>query len=251
MEDRQVKRIESFIRRKVKEAGAKGVVIGLSGGVDSALVATLCTRALGKGKVKVLIMPESDTSSSDNINDAKKVAKLLGVECQVIDFSPVYGEFKKTIPIFKDGAFIPNGNLKARIRMSILYYFANRDNLLVAGTGNKSELMMGYFTRYGDGGVDFLPIGRLYKTEVKELAEKLGVPSGIIGKKPSPCLWVGQTAEGELGIGYDRLDIILKGVGRKSDARIAAGAGIGRRVVKRVRKRIKLMEFKRKMPEVA
>jgi len=251
MESSRVKRIENFIRRKVKEAGAKGVVIGLSGGVDSAVVATLCARALGKGKVKVLIMPESDTASADNINDAKKVAKLLGVDCQVIDFSPVYRKFKKSLPIFKEGALIQNGNLKARIRMCLLYYFANRDNLLVAGTGNRSEIRMGYFTRYGDGGVDFLPVGGLYKNEVKKLAGKLGVPEGIIEKKPSPGLWVGQTAEGELGIEYGRLDIILKGIGRKSDARLAAEAGVGREEIKKVRERIKLMEFKSKMPEVA
>jgi len=251
MEDKRIRSIENFIRRKVKEAGAKGVVIGLSGGVDSAVVATLCARALGKGKVKVLIMPESDTASAGNINDAKKVANLLGVDFQVIDFNSVYREFKKILPIFKESALIPNGNLKARIRMCMLYYFANRNNLLVAGTGNRSEIVMGYFTRYGDGGVDFLPIGKLYKNEVKKLAGKLGVPKEIIERKPSPCLWVGQTAEGELGMDYGKLDIILKGVVRKSDAKLAAEAGVGRGEVKRIKERIKLMEFKSKMPEVA
>ncbi len=247
----QVRRTESFIRRKVREAGAKGVVVGISGGIDSAVVATLCTRALGKKRVTALIMPESETTGKTDMEDAVKLAKRLGVGYYIIDFSSVYKEFKMILPRFGEGARIPNGNLRARIRMCTLYYFSNSRNLLVAGTGNRSELKMGYFTRYGDGGVDFLPIGGLYKTEVRKLAEKLGVPREIIRKKPSPGLWEGQTAEGELGISYSKLDSILMRIGKESDRTIARELGLKESTIRRVRERIKLMEFKCEMPEIA
>jgi len=248
----QVERsIESFISRKVREAGARGVVVGISGGVDSAVVAALCARALGKKRVTALVMPEMESTSKRTIKDAKKVARLLGIECYVIDFSSVYREFKGILPIFSEKALVADGNLRARIRMCILYYFANRRKLLVAGTGDRSELMMGYFTRYGDGGVDFLPIGRLYKTDVRKLALTLGIPLGIVEKKPSPGLWRGQTAEGELGMNYEKLDKILKGIGRKGDAALASELGVKESSIRRVRERIKLMEFKNRMPEVA
>jgi NAD+ synthase len=243
-------RLEGFIRRKVREAGARGIVIGLSGGIDSAVVATLCARAIGAGRVTALIMPERETESKRNTKDAKKVARLLGIKCHVVDFSLVYKEFKRMLP-FRDEALVPNGNLRARIRMCILYYFANSGKLLVAGTGNRSELMMGYFTRYGDGGVDFLPIGGLYKTEVRKLAEELGIPEEIIRKKPSPGLWEGQTAEGELGISYSKLDRILMRIGKGSDKAIAREVGLKESTIRKVKKRIELMEFKCEMPEVA
>jgi NAD+ synthase len=243
--------LQSFIRRKVREAGARGVVVGLSGGVDSAVVATLCAMALGKKRVTALIMPESETTGKRDMEDAVRVAKILNVKYYIIDFSLVYREFKMVLPTFGEGARIPNGNLRARIRMCILYYFANSRNLLVAGTGNRSELKMGYFTRYGDGGVDFLPIGGLYKTEVKRLAEELGVPNEIIRKKPSPNLWEGQTAEGELGISYSKLDRILMRIGKENDRAIARELGLKESTIRKVRERVKLMEFKCKMPEIA
>lgn len=243
--------LEKFIRRKVREAGAGGVVVGLSGGVDSALVATLCTRALGRGRVTALVMPESETTSKRDVEDALRVARHLGVEHYVVDFSCVYKNFKKILPTFKEKARIPNGNLRARIRMCVLYYFSNSRNLLVAGTGNKSELMMGYFTRYGDGGVDFLPIGGLYKTEVRRLAAELGVPKEIIRKKPSPGLWKGQTAEGELGVSYEKLDSILMRVGKESSKSIAKELGLKESTIRKIEKRIKSMKFKCEMPEIA
>ncbi|NYZ76441.1 NAD+ synthase [Candidatus Micrarchaeota archaeon] len=243
--------LEKFIKRKVREAGARGVVVGLSGGIDSAVVATLCTKALGKRRVTALIMPERETTGKREIEDALRVAKHLGVEYYTIDFSSVYTEFKRILPTFEEGARIPNGNLRARIRMCILYYFSNSRNLLVAGTGNRSELKMGYFTRYGDGGVDFLPIGGLYKTEVRKLAEELGVPKEIIKKKPSPGLWEGQTAEGELGVSYGKLDHILMRVSKETDRTIARELGLKESTIRRVRERIKLMKFKCEMPEIA
>lgn len=242
-----VEKIERFIRKKIREAKARGVVVGLSGGVDSAVVTKLCAMALGRKRVLALIMPESETG---NAEDAVEFARAVGVRYRVVDFSNVYKEFKKVIPIFSERDLVANGNLKARIRMCILYYFANRGKLLVAGTGNRSELLMGYFTRYGDGGVDFLPIGRMYKTDVVELAKELKIPQRIIERQPSPGLWRGQTAEGELGIGYEKLDGILRKLNRKTDGEIAGEVGVSKRKVSWVRKRIKLMRFKCEMPEV-
>jgi NAD+ synthase len=243
--------LENFIRRKVREAGARGVVVGISGGIDSAVVATLCTKALGKRRVIALIMPERDTTEKRDAEDAVGLAKHLGVEYYTIDFSSVYKEFKTILPTFGKEERIPNGNLRARIRMCILYYFSNSRNLLVAGTGNRSELKMGYFTRYGDGGVDFLSIGGLYKTEVRKLAERLGVPKEVIKKKPSPGLWEGQTAEGELGISYSKLDRILERIGKENDRVIARELGLKESTIKKVRERVKLMKFKCEMPDIA
>jgi NAD+ synthase len=245
------RRIEKFIRRKVREAGARGAVVGISGGIDSAVVATLCVRALGKRRVTALIMPEIETTGKRDVEDATRLAKHLGVEYYTIDLSQVYKEFKKILPTFEEEERVPNGNLRARIRMCILYYFSNSRNLLVAGTGNRSELKMGYFTRYGDGGVDFLPIGGLYKTEVRKLAEELEISQRIISKKPSPGLWEGQTAEGELGISYSKLDRILERIGKKTDRAIAGELGLKESTIRRVRERIKLMKFKCEIPEIA
>ncbi len=209
--DKVVERIEEFIRRKVDEANAEGVVVAVSGGVDSATVAFLCKRALGSERVFGLILPESGVTSQQDVEDAIEVAKMLGIEYKIIDIADIVKSFLEKVG---EGDRMAVANLKPRIRMTINYYHANSMNRLVAGTGNKSELMVGYFTKYGDGGVDFLPIGDLYKTEVFELARYLGVPEKIITKKPSAGLWVGQTDEDEMGISYAELDEILKAIER-------------------------------------
>ncbi len=204
--DKVAERIEDFIRKRVELAGAEGVVVGISGGVDSATVAFLCARALGKEKVFGTIMPEKGITPEDDVRDAKKVCEILGIEHRVVEISPFIELFRETLG---DDCLIAFANIKPRVRMIVNYFFANKMNRLVAGTGNKSELKMGYFTKYGDGGVDFLPIGDLYKTEVFEFAEYLGVPDEIINKKPSARLWKGQTDEDEMGISYVELDKIL------------------------------------------
>ncbi|MDK2789843.1 MAG: synthase [Methanothermococcus sp.] len=207
-----VSKITKFIREKVEEANANGVVVGLSGGIDSSLVAYLCVKALGKDKVLGVIMPEKNSNPLDK-EHAELVANKLGIEYNISDITEV-------LKAFGAGGYVPtrefdkkaDGNLKPRIRMCILYYFANKRNLLVAGTSNKSEIYMGYGTKYGDLGSDFLTIGNLFKTEVKELAKYLGVPEEIIEKPPSAGLWKGQTDEAELGISYELLDKILMGI---------------------------------------
>ncbi len=201
--------ITVFIRNKVQEAGASGAVIGLSGGIDSALTAYLSVEALGHENVLGILMPEKGLTSQQDIDDALEVVKLLGIDHKIADISEVLQAFSSIIPGFNRTAQFANGNLKARTRMCILYYHANLMNRLVVGTGNKTELLLGYFTKYGDGGVDIEPIGGLYKTQVRELAKIMGVPARIISKIPTAGLWPGQTDEGELGVSYEIADRIL------------------------------------------
>jgi NAD+ synthase len=197
-------KIVSWIKQQVKDSGAKGIVLGLSGGIDSAVVAALTKEAVGKNNLLVLFMPCN--SNPQDLKDAKLVAHRLGLKSKLVDLSAVYNNFLKVLP----GAIsLARGNLKPRLRMSTLYYFANKLNYLVCGTGNKSELMVGYFTKYGDGGVDILPIADLFKRQVRQLARELKIPQGIIIKPPTAGLWNGQTDEGEMGITYNELDNIL------------------------------------------
>ncbi len=202
-------RLVNFIRSKVESAGAKGAVIGLSGGIDSTLTAYLSVEALGAGNVMGILMPEKGLTSKQDIDDALEVAKLLGIEHRIVEISKVLQSFLSIIPDFDKTARSASGNLKARTRMCILYYHANLMNRMVVGTGNKTELLLGYFTKYGDGGVDIEPIGCLYKTQVRDLVRYMGVPARIIDKVPTAGLWQGQTDEGELGVTYEMADKIL------------------------------------------
>jgi NAD+ synthase len=198
--------ISAWIKEKVREAGAEGIVLGLSGGVDSALTAALARKALGD-KVLGLLMPcHSDPT---DLEHGKLVAERFGLETTYVDLGPVFDRLRASLPRGDDMAV---ANLKPRLRMTTLYYFANSRNYLVAGTGNKSELTIGYSTKYGDGGVDILPLGDLLKSQVRELARELGVPQEIIAKPPSAGLWPGQTDEGEMGITYDELDRTISAI---------------------------------------
>lgn len=196
--------IINWIRKKVKETGAKGAVIGLSGGIDSSVVGALLVKALGREKVIGIIMPcESNPKDKDH---ALLVSFRRGIACIVIDLE---NTFKNLTNILPPGNILASSNLKARLRMSTLYFFANLHNYLVIGTANKTELAVGYLTKYGDGGVDIEPIGDLYKKDVVKLAQYLGIPKEIINKPPSAGLWEGQTDEKEMGITYEELDNIL------------------------------------------
>ncbi len=197
-------RIVAWIKKQVKDSQAKGIVLGLSGGIDSAVVAALCKAAVGKANLLLLSLPCN--SQARDFLDAQLVAKRLGLKLKRVDLSGVYNNFLKILPA---GKALAQGNLKPRLRMSTLYYFANQLNYLVCGTGNKSELLVGYFTKYGDGGVDILPIADLFKHQVCKLAQELDIPQSIIAKPPTAGLWQGQTDEGEMGITYRELDDIL------------------------------------------
>jgi NAD+ synthase len=196
-------RISSWIRERVEEAGAEGVVLGISGGIDSAVTAALARMGLGDGVLAVIMPCHSGPS---DVEHARLVAAQLGVETEYVDLAPVFDCLLEALP---PGGRVAVANLKPRLRMATLYYFANSRNYLVVGTGNKSEIKVGYFTKYGDGGVDILPLGDLLKTQVWELARELGIPEEIVSRPPSAGLWEGQTDEGEMGISYDELDRVL------------------------------------------
>lgn len=202
-------KIVAFISSKVSGSVANGAVIGLSGGIDSSLTAYLTVSALGKENVLGLLLPEKSISSKQDIDDAIEVANILGIDYKIIEISPILASFSSAIPVFDSKAKTTNGNLKARTRMCILYYHANLMGGMVVGTGNKTELLLGYFTKYGDGGVDIEPIGDLYKTQVRGLSKYMGIPARMIEKTPTAGLWPGQTDESELGVSYEMADQIL------------------------------------------
>jgi len=212
--DEIASKLQEFIRAKVEEAGARGAVLGVSGGVDSATVLFLAVRALGPDRVRPLIMPDSNVTPQVDVEDAKDLVRLAGAEPHIINIAPIVDVYKSTLPIYEDEEAdrLPLGNLRARIRMCLLYYYANKHNYIVLGTGDRSEILIGYFTKYGDGAVDILPIGILYKTQVRRLAHSLGVPDKVAFKPSSPRLWPGQTAEGELGVPYEEIDLVLHAV---------------------------------------
>ena len=199
--------IENWIRNYVNSAKSKGIVLGLSGGIDSAVTAALSANALGKENVLGLNLPIE--SLSQDFEDAKLVANHLEISFLIADLTSVYNELLKVLPPEIQSNQMAMANIKPRLRMTTIYYIGQSKGYLVGGTGNRSEIAIGYFTKYGDGGVDFEPIGALYKCEVRELAKVLKIPEKIIKKPPSAGLWQGQTDEGEIGMTYDLLDEIL------------------------------------------
>jgi NAD+ synthase len=231
-------RIAEWIRNNVNEAGARGAVVGLSGGVDSSTVAALAKLALGD-KVLGIIMPCH--SEADDTNHARVFAAKFGVKTEHVDLGPVFDRLKQGLP---RGSGLADANIKPRLRMTTLYYFANLHNYVVLGTDNKAELMLGYFTKYGDGGVDLLPIAALCKRDVRELAKELGVPLEIIRKSPSAGLWPGQTDEEEMGVSYDDVDTILEAI-EKGDTR-----GVEPAKLEKIKSMMKSTEHKRRLPEI-
>jgi NAD+ synthase len=200
--------IVGFVRGVFASSGAKGIVVGLSGGIDSAVTASVCVKAIGPEKVTGLLLFEKKTMEGSDSRDAKELARKLQIETLEFPIDEVSDSFLANFPV-KTRDRVTIGNLKARIRMASLYLVANAKNLLVAGTGDRSEDLIGYFTKYGDGGVDFLPIAHLYKTQVKSLGRHLGLPSQILNKPSSPNLWEGHKATDEIPLDYSILDLAL------------------------------------------
>ncbi len=238
----------SFIRNEVKKVGLGRVVVGLSGGVDSSLSAMVAAEALGPKNVLALIMPYK-TSSPDSRKHAEMVARKSNIESLVIDITPQIDAYFERFP---DADNRRRGNKMARERMTILYDHSARWDALVLGTSNKTELLLGYGTLYGDMASAINPLGDLYKTQIWTLAAAVGVPQEIVEKKPSADLWVGQTDEGELGFGYREVDQLLYlMVDQRYSREELIATGFPEQFVDDVTLRIMNSQFKRRLPVIA
>lgn len=234
--------IVNFIKDYVSQAKVAGVILGLSGGIDSSLVAILACEAIGPERVQGIMLPVDTQNDAENIADAVDLAEALQMKHELF-------ELKEAIAAYNSLSLnrVALGNLTARLRMATWYARANHENLLVIGTGNKTEIMIGYFTKYGDGGTDILPIGDLYKENVRSLSRYMGVPKKIIDKVPSAGLWKGQTDEREIGVSYAELDSILYlKLERGMSEEEIAGRSIDKTKVQKVLKMMKDSEHKRK-----
>ena len=242
-----LEKIGKFLVNEVAQRSSSGVIFGLSGGIDSAVIALLCTKFL-KDKSLALIMPDSKITPKKDTEDALNLVDKFGLEYKLIDINPVYKEYSKYIELNP----LALGNLRARIRANILYYYANAKNFLVLGSSDKSEFLIGYFTKFGDGAADLLPIVSLYKTQIRQFAKLIGVPDAIISKKSSPSLWEGHVAESELGVSYEQIDSVLHCIVDKnlSPDETAASTGIEPSVVDKIYKLYKKNEHKRITPTV-
>ncbi len=242
-------RIVTWLRERAESANARGFVFGLSGGIDSAVVARLCQLATPTRVLGVLLPCYSHPQDED---DARLVASAFTIPVARVDLGPTFDALTealhhavKGLPTHVDTVDIkqqlPEANTKPRLRMTSLYFLANSLSYLVAGTGNRSEITLGYYTKYGDGGVDVLPIGGLLKSEVRALGRELGVPERVIEKPPTAGLWVGQTDEAEMGFSYDALEKYLA-EGPKA---------VPDNVAERIERLKKASDHKRAMPPVA
>ena len=240
-------KIERFLTEEVLQRQSSGVIFGLSGGIDSAVIAALCAKPL-KNKSLALVMPDSKVTPRDDTEDALKLVDKLGLDYKLIDISLIHSEYSKYLE--------PNplalGNLRARIRSNILYYYANSKNLLVLGSSDRSEYLIGYFTKYGDGASDLLPTVSLYKTQIREFAKSLCIPDSIISKKSSPSLWQGHLAEEEIGLSYEEVDLILYCIVDKnlSLQETSSLSEIDLAVVNKIHKLYKKSEHKRITPKI-
>ena len=248
--------IVGFIRAQMEQTGFEHIVVGLSGGVDSATVAFLCARAVGPDNLLAVRMPFR-TSSQTSETDALRVVNMLGCRTEKVDITPMVEPMLSVIdvpeqPAAGDVLNVRRGNVMARQRMIVAYDRSAAFDALVAGTSNKTEALLGYGTLHGDMAAAFAPIGDLYKTQLRGVALHLGVPEEILAKPPSADLWPGQTDEGELGRSYDLLDRVLFAlVDRRWTVDRCVTAGLDRDLVAWVARRVAQMEFKRQLPPVA
>lgn len=235
--------IESFLLQQLPKA--KGFVFGLSGGIDSAVIAHICASSF-KDKSLALIMPDSKVSPKEETEDALYTVDRLGLEYKLIDISLIHSQFANVLEPDEKSL----GNLRARIRASLLYYYANLRNYLVIGSSDKSEFLIGYFTKFGDGSADILPIVSLYKTQVRELAKHLKIKDSMIAKKSSPHLWKGHIAEEEIGITYEEIDSILYCMEDKKMTleEIQKATQIEKEKIEKIHQLYKTNEHKRVMP---
>jgi NAD+ synthase len=241
--------MSAWLRDQVRDAGVRGVVLGLSGGIDSAVVARIAQLAIGDNVLGVIMPAHSDPRDEA---DARMVAAHFSLATTVVDLAGPYDalldEAQRALaalpatgaPAHEGANRLALANVKPRLRMTLLYFVANRLNYLVAGTGNRSEIAIGYYTKYGDGGVDVLPLASLAKSQVRALARELGVPAPVIDKAPSAGLWLGQTDEGEMGFSYAELEQYLDG----------DRSQLGPATVARIDTLVRASDHKRRMPAV-
>ena len=238
-------KVRRFIRDYVEKSGLDGIIMGLSGGIDSSTVAALSALAIDGDKVLGLILPEQETYDNGDIEDAKAVAKKFRFKIQMIDITPTLETIYNSIPILSRVDKQSKGNVKARTRAIFWYYYANRLHRLVCGSSDKSESMIGYFTKWGDVAADISPIMDLYKTQVQKLAQYIGIHKDIIKKPPSPRLWPGHIAEREIGIDYETLDLILYGLEHFMRVdEISKQLDLNEKTIQRIRNRWIYMESK-------
>ncbi|MDP4219998.1 MAG: NAD+ synthase [Bacteroidota bacterium] len=243
-----LKVIEIFLRDEMRRVGFEKAVLGLSGGIDSALSAYLAVRALGKENVHCVMMPYK-TSNPSSLADAQTVVKHLGVSSEIIDITPMADAY---FAMNKEMDSLQKGNVFARLRMIVLYDKSHSRKALVIGTSNKTEWLLGYTTLFGDSASAINPIGDLYKTQVRQLSKEIGVPDAILNKAPSADLWSGQTDEAEMGLTYDEVDLLLYYMidCRQSNEELMA-RGFQEDFITKVRGMIRRSQFKRMPPLVA
>ena len=240
-------KIQNSLKQKMEEIKSNGVIFGLSGGIDSVVTAHLCANSI-KDKTMALILPDSKITPKNETEDAIKIVDELGLNYRLMDINLIHSSYAKNLE--PDDKSL--GNLSARIRKNIIYYYANAKNLVVLGTSDKTEYLIGYFTKFGDGAADILPIVSLYKNQVRAIAKYLGVPDSIITKKSSPNLWKNHFAEIELDVSYEKIDCILYCMFNKklSITDTVKQAKIDNETVEKIYNLYKKSEHKRITPEM-
>lgn len=230
-----VQRTVRWLKEKAKDAGCTGSVVGLSGGVDSAVAAALCYRAFDDASLAVMLPCDS---AGEDLQYARMVAEAVGMPTASIDLEAAYHALGEVLFCSEGPQRLARANVKPRLRMTALYYLAQSRGGLVVGTDNWAELYLGYFTKFGDGGCDILPLARLTKGQVRQVARHLGVPSAVVHREPTAGLWPGQTDEGELGFSYDEVDDYL------------LGREVNRQAASKIERLHEASEHKRSMPPV-
>jgi NAD+ synthase len=242
-------KIIKFIQNNIKNAHLNGAVVAASGGIDSAVTLHLTTKALGPDNVTVITMLERDVTPERDIMDVMLHCEQLNLTCNTVDITQILHVMQQRLEKYDPDDRISSGNIRSRIRMIIAYHYANMEHKMVMGTSNKTELLTGFFTKYGDGGVDLMPLADLYKYNIKQLAKYLEIPRNIIEKAPSPGFYRGHTDEKELGCDYDTIDLMLyqweKGYTNKE---IAKELEKPIQTVESITRRIKANEHKRRLP---